>query len=445
MTAAAPKRSSENSAPWLSKVFHYHLKKCGGASINWWMKQYVPDRCDIHASAPQSLSSTALDDPEAVRKAEALEEPIGRQIFYCGNWQASHLPFVRWAPEGTFCFTVMRDPEARLLSQVADWRRLEAHDVATLSSRSASLVLESAQLPLDVYLAKWGRGAGALDNYLARALAAASIGVRAMREDDMASLAHIAAENLESRFDFVGIAERPQATLGRLADLLGCPPEPIAPRRNRTDSSRLLAEESKTADELLEELTAFDRPLYALALRRFAEQHEARGGAYDRDQFERRRAAGAVAGLKGSSRGPDVVFSVHEPLIGWGFHGRDGAGLGNCCVWSGPSRVFVIYMPTPANVRLQARLWVRGYANGRQRASLTVAVDGAPHSHRFEPEAGYADVLVVETTSKRSFLALEIALGETSTAGEPGSSSFDSRERGLAFDQYGWRIATAAD
>jgi hypothetical protein len=29
--------------------------------------------------------------------------------------------------------------------------------------------------------------------------------------------------------------------------------------------------------------------------------------------------------------------------------------------------------------------------------------------------------------------------------GEPGSLTFDSRERGLAFDQYGWRIWTGAD
>jgi hypothetical protein len=430
---------------WLSKVFHYHLRKCGGTSINWWMSQYVPDRCDIHASAPQLLNSAVLDDPESVRRAEALEEPIGRQIFYCGDWLVSHFHFVKLAPDGSFCFTVMRDPKARLLSQVADWRRLGPHDVAALSSRSASLVLESGQLPLDVYLAKRARGTGALDNYLVRALAAATIGIRAMREDDMASLARIATENLETRFDFVGIAERPQATLGRLADLLACPPEPTTPRRNRTDSSRLLAEESNAADELLRELTAFDQPLYELALRRFAEQHEARGAAYDREQFERRHAAGAIASLKGSRRGPDVVFSVHEPLIGFGFHGRDGAGLDNCCVWSGPSSVFVIYMPAPPDVRLQARLWVRGYANARQRETLTVAVDGAPHSHRFEPEAGYADVVVVEAKCTRGFLALEIDVGETSTTGEPGSLTFDSRERGLAFDQYGWRVSTVAD
>jgi hypothetical protein len=434
-----------NLIPGLSKVFHYHLRKCGGTSITWWMRQYVPDRCDIEAPAPQLLKSAMLDDPESARRAEALEEPIGRQMFYCGNWHASHLPFVKWAPEGWFCFTVMRDPKARLLSQVADWRRLGPHDVAAYSRRSASLVLESAQMRLDAYLAKWARGVGALDNYLVRALAAATIGIRAMREGDIASLARIATENLETRFDFVGIAERPKATLGRLADRLGCPPEPTTPWRNRTDSSRLLAGESNAADELLCELTAFDRPLYELALRRFADEHEARGAAYDREQFERRNAAGAIAGLKGSRRGPDVVFSVREPLIGWGFNGREGAGLDNCRVWSGPSRDFVIYMPVPADVRLLVRLWVRAYANAGRRENLTVAVDGAPHSHRFEREAGYADVVVVEAKPTRSFLALEIDLGETSATGEPRAQTFDSRERGLAFDQYGWRIWTPAD
>ncbi len=59
--------------------------------------------------------------------------------------------------------------------------------------------------------------------------------------------------------------------------------------------------------------------------------------------------------------------------------------------------------------------------------------------HRFEPAAGYADLLVADSLSQSSFVRLDIEIDETCTSGEPGTLAHDSRKRGVSFDVYGWR------
>ena len=180
--------------------------------------------------------------------------------------------------------------------------------------------------------------------------------------------------------------------------------------------------------------------MYRAALARFAAHDEAPGESYDRSEFERRHAPTTVMQLNGYAQGPDVVFSVRDPLVASGVHGRDGAGAENCCVWTGPSSTFLVYMPAPEGLRLQVRLWIRGYASVEQRQRLSFRIDGAPCPHRFEAAPGYAEVAVLETTARRPFVAIEGDVGETCTTGVKGTASYDSRLRGVAFDRYGWRI-----
>ena len=45
----------------------------------------------------------------------------------------------------------------------------------------------------------------------------------------------------------------------------------------------------------------------------------------------------------------------------------------------------------------------------------------------------------VDGIARARLLGLEVDVGATTTTGEPGTASYDSRRRGLAFDRYGWR------
>ena len=90
-------------------------------------------------------------------------------------------------------------------------------------------------------------------------------------------------------------------------------------------------------------------------------------------------------------------------------------------------------------MRLSLLVWLRGYADSRQRDQIRVRVDGSPIAHHFGRADDYEDVLMVETFSTRDFVRLEIDLDETLASGDPDSERYDARERGFAFDSYGWR------
>lgn len=424
-----------------AKIYHYHIPKCGGTSIAWWLNQHASDR-RLHRALKltrQGDNYPGLVDPSALAEAERLEAPRRRMAFFAADIVSDHTPMPEATPDGAFCFTVLRDPGARIVSKIADWRRLRRHDLDSLDPGVAAIVADAGRLSVARFLKTHGCSAHLFNNHIARALAAFTLNVEARRRTALADLAAIARDNVGERFQFVGISEYPGDTLNRLADLLGFAPESDPPRMNRTDSASALAAEAEEARDVLAELTRFDRELYDHALRLFFARDAAAGRSYDRAAFETRHAAATVGRIDGVASGDDIVFSVRDPLVGSGFHGRDGAGLDGCCVWSGPSPAFVLYMPVPSAARLALRLWVRGYASLSQRDRLRVRVDGVERPHRFEQADGYAEAIAVEVTTQRDFVALEIDVGETATTGEPGTPSFDPRLRGLAFDRYGWR------
>ena len=428
-----------------AKIYHYHIPKCGGTSIAWWLNQHVSDRRLFRpfTHTPLADNFPGQVDLASLVEAERREAPGRRQAFFGADVISTHASLLGAQPEDAFCFTVLRRPDARLLSQIADWRRLGEQDLGRLPSGVGLIVGDAARLRVADFLARHGRAVNLFNNHITRGIAAFSMGVEARRRASLPELAEVARSALARQFQFVGVAERPEATLGRLADLLGFAPEPNPPRMNRTDSVATLGAEAAEAGDLIAELTRFDQDVYDHALGLFLTRDAQAGAAYDRASFEARHAAATIGRLESVASGDDIVFSVRDPLVGSGFHGRDGAGLDGCCVWSGPSSAFLVYMPVPSGARLALRLWVRGYASLDQRNRLRVRVDGVERTHRFEPAPGYAEAVVVEAATPRDFVALEIDVGATTTTGEPGTPSFDPRPRGLAFDRYGWRALAA--
>jgi hypothetical protein len=223
---------------------------------------------------------------------------------------------------------------------------------------------------------------------------------------------------------------------------LGWCPAPAVPHLNETRSSVRLAGEADDAASLLSELTRCDVEVYRRASEHFARQRPA-ASSYDVAAFEDGPAETAVRRLQADARDERVAFSVRQPLIGFGFHGRDAAGTGHCAVWTGPGVVSRLYMPVPPHADLTVFLWVRGYADESQRASLRVRADGRERPHRFEHEDGYRDVVAVDVAAGRGFLSLEMEVHAALATGEPGRPGHDARHRGLCFDRYGWIVRAA--
>ncbi len=422
-------------------LYFYHLKKCGGSTMNAWL---------------DNLSSTSRIWNPAWNKDNredwffprpgiepAYDNIAGiRSLFYWSDVVHTHASLRNFVLPGTFCFTMLRDPVRRLVSQFTDWRRISPADLAARTPSSRDCILDCQQLSLHDYLARHGHGTGKmpLNNYLTRALATTRLGHAVVHASDAAALLPEALRCLHEDYDFIGISDEFDLSHNALCALAGLPPAGFTPWLNKSlpegappDPSLALT----AAD--IEEFTGCDAILYASARRLFDQRYRALGEAYTSTHFEQKHAATLLAQLRGEHAGGATRHSIKSPFYGSGFHGRDGPGTDQTAVWTGPGRRATLYIPVPGFMNISLLLWIRGYAAASQRDSLRVSVNGIPILHHFEPAAGYADLLVVNALSETSFARLDIDLDETRTTGTPADAIHDIRQRGVSFDAYGWR------
>ena len=102
------------------RIYYHHLKKCGGSTLNRWL--------DTLTFADRTVNSALWVGPSSDRAPDVAFDPVvphlKRALFHWNDVIHSHGPLLMHSPKNTFCFTVIRDPVERLLSQVADFRRI---------------------------------------------------------------------------------------------------------------------------------------------------------------------------------------------------------------------------------------------------------------------------------------------------------------------------------
>jgi Sulfotransferase family len=424
------------------RIFHHHLKKCAGSTLNHWLNTLTfDDRTFVNAWT--ELWQTGNEHKSAAA-CEAAAAAVKRAIFHWCDVVHSHGPLGRYAPPNTFCFTMLRNPIQRIISQVSDWRRLSETDLIVHDPAHRECIRDSQLMPLRGFLerhGKVGNGRLLLDNYLTRALAGGRIGVLVQTVADAERLQEIALQALENDYNLVGITENFDLGRNALCAMIGLPPAKTISAVNVTRLAGQSNPEQDDALDILKTLTQTDQIIYDRAVRLFDLRHRHVAESYDTAVFETQHAAHLTGEQRGTQHNGATRYSVRAPIIGSGFHGRDGAGLTSCAVWTGPACTTSLYMPAPPNLKIQVLVWIRGYIAATQRQRLRVKIDDQPVAHQFEHADGYADLLVIEARTDRDFLRLDIELDETIQSGEPGSSSYDERKRGFAFDSYGWRSA----
>ena len=423
-----------------SRIYHYHLKKCGGSSLNRWLDTLT---FDDRTFDPAWHASWMLGDwqTEMNLPTSAADMATKRALFHWADVVHSHAALRRFVPAGTLSFTMLRDPVDRLASQIADWRRLVPADTVAEPDSMRTLIADTTRLPMRALLERYGHGEGRIqmDNYITRSLAAGRIGHKVLRVENAETLLETALDALEHDYDLTGLLEAFDISRNALCAMAGLPPaRPIA-TLNVSRPDRGDAAEIAEAEEILQDLTRVDRIVYQRARTLFEARHRALGEAYGAADFEREHAARLLGHLKGRRCDGATRYSVRSPLAGAGLHGRDSAGEPICAVWTGPETTATLYIPTPRDMQASLLVWIRDYAAERQREQLRVKTDGRPAVHHLTPCDGYADLLSVDVCSTNDFVRLEIELDETLDAMDAGCESLDDRKRGLSFDSYGWR------
>lgn len=425
----------------MRRIYHYHIKKCGGTTMNSWLDTLsnAARTCDPAWRHNGDLDWYMVND-QNVAKRSAIN--FGRAIFHWSDVVHSHIAYRRFAPPDVFSFTMVRDPVRRLISQVTDWRRLHPSDYVAEPREIQQCIADSRRLSVSALLAQYGQGIGRMmfDNHLTRALAATRLGWMVHNAPEARDLLADALLALHADYEFVGIAEAFDLSRNALCRHLGLPPAGPSPRLNMSAAP---GDASGPAIDLsaaeIDHYTGCDRIIYDAARKLFDTRDRALAAHYDHAAFERDHAAALLSGLRGRHENAATRYHVREPFYGAGFHGRDGGRDGDNAVWTGPQIGAELYIPVPAFMPVSLLLWIRGYARPDLREGIKIMVNGAVCPYRFEHADAYADLLVVDAFSTTGFLRLAVETTDTLPTDDTPGTPQDMRRRGISFDAYGWR------
>lgn len=419
------------------RIYSYHLKKCGGTSLNRWLSRHVDDYRNWD---DERYFNTSRDHGDFLpgRAAAASASFVVSKLVY------THVPLRSLVLPNTFCLVVLRDPIARILSQVADWRRGAGAVEATVPEFVRTAMQDAGKLSLRAFLERYAFGAlsDLFDNYQTRALSRHA----PVREEGRAAaldLLPMALKALRNDYHLVGVLEQAELVRLAIASVLGLPFDlGEGERLNVTGASDLLREEAAEAADILAALTTSDGILYAEAVNLFVQRHLDDAIHYSGEVFERKYASRAMARVRPHVTRTGATFSLREPLLASGIHGRDAAGTPDCTVWTGPQTKSVLYVPAPIGTELTVKVWLRGLAYPEILDGLSVDVDDAPAAFRVAHEDGWERVLSIPAISQREYVKVGMEVEETA-ASVLDPAHIDPRKRGVAIGLYGWDLPYA--
>lgn len=283
-----------------------HLEKCGGIAVMVWLaNQFHPDQIDpdpFRAVPPHMFHRAPAGVGLAARRYPLL-------------WGHFGLPALERIDPGRFVFTFLREPRARLISSYYFWRSVHPHlvdDVETdpiVGSAHRNDLLGFLRDPEPLLRDH-------IDNFYARRLTGRYVTGAAydpIAVDAAGSLA--AALAALDRIGFVGITERLDESVVRLAEVIGATPPEDAIRDNVTAENhavsghffRKIKRPAITLAEQVEldRLTLLDRVIYQQAMARFgagiAPQRDPRPSSPDQSAFGAKPAASIPAMAHASS------------------------------------------------------------------------------------------------------------------------------------------------
>jgi hypothetical protein len=436
------------------RIYHHHIMKCAGTTLNGFLELQVHHAqvqpalsvdqvIEIQANA-RSLYPEIEDLDSSENRAilgTIIHDRLYRHMFDHYRVIREHASLHEFCKGKTFRFTVLREPGARVLSQLRQWQLLTPEQFDEFDKSGRHYMRDAITLPPLEFMQKHlgSPQFPELDNFMVRTLAAVTLGqtFACYPLHPSAGMLNYAVRNLVHHFELVFTQENFDAGFQALCACLGlCPQLQIASSNITKSPSKDSNPIEPTLQELFHERLAPDYVLYNVALDWFQLYQETHPDSYNRRQFEVQHVQARLSNLIPQQENDCVWYDLNQPVIGSGFWSREGAGTSECSLWSGPAPISSLYMPAPRGERISLLVVISGFARPEFESQLQVQVDGRPREfHLLRREDGFYH-LRIPHVPVRDFVHLQLELPHTVT------DTADSRARGWILRKYGWRMFT---
>lgn len=405
----APRRSDPR------RLFFLHLPKTGGTTFYRFLENHYPQ----HAGIGEELFATLRE--RAGEKEAFLTLLAEVRLITKLHLDFSFFERLRDSDPQIRAVTVLRSPVDRAISSIDHWRRVPDDSVRRADPVRRQLLVDARTMPLADFVE---RHYERLSDRQAKLIGGQSDECLPV---DRGQLLEAACRNLE-QIDYVGISNKILPFAAAVSSLMGFFDSMNPQRLNVSrDASRLTAEERRSIRSRLTELNQVDAVVYARAeLQCERLIHRWKKALFDLSH---------PVSPRGLSVGETAVMSMAEPLIGDGWHEREG-GIYSACRWAGPQRCSSLYFAIVPQGTVEVSIWMPSVISGEVLVGMTIRINGT----QVESVVTVRDGFQVVTASvelddpKANCLHLELSFVKTASAWELCGAA-DLRQKTVAVER----------
>ena len=407
------------------KVYHAHIPKTAGTSLNAWLD----DSVSADRAKPDGF------DGELVRWFKAYGVPGIRseKTIFASCWDIydvlhGHNNMSNARTDNSIVVTVMRDPLARSISLYYDLASLSEDKLKHMKGPVLSYRQDCLKMSFNDIRNKWSHSIlfqrQYLD-YMCRFFMRNDFSFETPFKMSSEERFRSAAAIIERDVTAYGVTEQLGKTVHRFSQVLGLYPRKSLPRYNL---GRPKTSEITSDDKLfISTLTVGDRMLWEHYTNKLGDMSV----DYSVENFESAKLGEAIKAVRLMEHREGVAYGINAAFIGDGFWGRDSARGAECRRWSGPEDDSVLYLPWTQAAPVDVALHVSGWSSPDARSSFSVRGWSAPLKHSFSSGGEVADIVRFRAIPRNGVLKLQFhSLARTDE--EVGNPVSDGRRKAFS-------------
>ncbi len=347
-----------------ARLFFLHILKTGGTSFYRFLENNYARDESIRDDRFAELHDLKADREAFLARLASLRLITKLHLDY------SYVTQLRELDPSLRVVTLLRHPVQRCFSMIEHWRRVPEVHIASLDDVRRALVLDARTMPAADFVEKHQHR---LSDHQTKMLGGVADHTANPPRDELLAKAR---ENLAA-LDYVGLTERMTEMAACLSAAMGFCNSFSSQRLNVTrDDRRLSAAEKEQIRPQLAALNQADAALYAEGEVRFWQLL----ADWKQGAFRGISVAPAIPLAAGAA----CRFSMDDPLVGTGWHEREG-GPAQSCRWGGPERLSSLVLPCAAAGDLEISLSILSVISPEVLKGMQLLVNNVPVAHQIAP------------------------------------------------------------